>query len=104
MITAVHGMCAGGAMASGTMVPPPGRTIQAGKFGRMFPRITTALEVNDARLLALAEVMKGRTTLVVAHRLSTVLVLEATRGLRTALVEGLRGVLVDPRIDFESRG
>jgi hypothetical protein len=39
-------------------VPPPGRTVQAGKFGRMFPRITTPLEVEDAKLAALADAMR----------------------------------------------
>jgi hypothetical protein len=42
----------------GSLAPPPGRAVPVGKFGRMFPRITTALEVDDGRLEALAAAMK----------------------------------------------
>jgi len=42
----------------GSLAPPPGRAVQVGKFGRMFPGITTTLEVPDGKLAALAEAMK----------------------------------------------
>ncbi len=41
----------------GTLAPPPGRTVQPGKFGRMFPRLTTPLELDDDTLAALAATM-----------------------------------------------
>ncbi len=42
----------------GSLAPPPGTSVKAGKFGRMFPRLTTALEVDDTRLAELARAMK----------------------------------------------
>ncbi|MBC4019265.1 heme peroxidase [Siccirubricoccus deserti] len=41
----------------GSYAPPPGRTVQPGKFGRMFPRLTTPLDLNDDTLFALARTM-----------------------------------------------
>jgi hypothetical protein len=41
----------------GSLVPPPGRTVEPGKFGRMFPRLTMPLELDDDTLFALAETM-----------------------------------------------